>query len=46
MPLLLKVDLVHVDVNGRHVFVATLDPGVLSEREKQQWRPQQDSLGI
>lgn len=29
VPLPLKVDLVHVDVNGRHVFVATLDAVVL-----------------
>lgn len=33
MPLLLVVDLVHVDVDGGHVLVATLDPGVLSGRE-------------
>lgn len=32
MPLLLKVDLVHVDVDGGHVLVAALDPGVLGAR--------------
>lgn len=34
MPLLLKVDLVHVNVDGGHVLVAALDPVVLSGREK------------
>lgn len=34
MPLFLKVDLVHVDVDGGHVLVATLDPVVLSRREE------------
>lgn len=29
VPLLLKVDLVHVDVDGGHVLVAALDPRVL-----------------
>lgn len=32
MPLLLIVDLVHVDVDGGHVLVAALDPGVLGGR--------------
>lgn len=34
MPLLLKVDLVHVDVDGGHVLIATLNPSVLRGREE------------
>lgn len=34
MPLLLKVDLVHVDVDGGYVLVAALDSGVLSGTEE------------
>lgn len=34
VPLLLKVDLIHVDVDGGHVLVAALDPFVLSGKEE------------